>query len=244
MLYILPRTGPLRPLAEVHLPESVAELFYDPGSDTVGLLSDEAKVMRPVRGADGAVLEPLPAPFVPGETRYDESRNEGVFCFAGGPLFHIDGRPSLSIAFRGHPFTLRGLGGTPQNPTAWLSMVWGCDWDARARRVYTADSSLGLLEILDYDSGRILRRIPIDFGVRYVTFDAERRLVYLANFLRGDIVALDLDAGTEIARWFAGRFVRQVVLSRDRRSLLVTSNLGVMQIPLDTLQTAARRPPF
>lgn len=239
VLYILPRTGPLRPLAEVHLPESVAELFYDPASDTVGLFSDEALVMRPVRVSDGAVLDPLPAPFVPDEIRYDESRDEGVFCVAGGPLFRVDGRPFLSVAFRGHPFSLRPLGSARQNPTAWLSLAWGCDWDPVARRVYVADASLGFLAILDYDSGRILRRIPIDFGVRYVTLDGERRLIYLANFLRGDIVALNLDTGAEVARWFAGRFVRQVLLTRNRRALLVTSNLGVVQISLDGLHVSS-----
>jgi hypothetical protein len=242
VLYMLSRTAPLRLLAEVHLSESVVQLFYDPSSDTVGLLSDEAEVMRPVRVADGAVLDPVAAPVIPGETRYDESSGEGVFCFAAGPLGRLHGEPFLSVAFRGHPFSLRPLGSARHNPTAWLSMVWGCDWDRAARRVYVADASLGMLATVDYDTGQILRRIPINFGIRYVTLDRGRRLLYLANFLRGDIVALDLDTGAEIARWFAGRFVRQVVLTRDRRSLLVTSNLGVVQIPLAGLPAPSGGP--
>jgi hypothetical protein len=235
VLYVLPRTAPLRPLAEVRVPESVGELYYDPSSDIVGLLSDEGEVMRPVRVSDGAVLDAVPAPIIPGDTRYDPSRGEGVVCFAGGPLKRLDGQPFLSVAFRGFPFSPRPLGGARHNPTAWLSMVWGCDWDPAARRVYVADATLGLLVVLDYDSGRVLRRIPIDFGMRYVTLDGDRGLVYLGNFLRGDVVALDLDSGAEVARWFVGRFVRHVALTRDRQALLATSNLGVVRIPLDGL---------
>ncbi len=240
VLYVLSRAAPLRVLDEVHLPESVVQLFYDPASDTVGLLSDEAEVMQPVRIADRAVLDPLPAPIIPGETHYDGKDGDGVFCFAAGPLGRLAGEPFLSVAFRTQPFVLRPLGGANRNPTAWLSMVWGCDWDASTRLVYVADSSLGVLATIDYDSGRVLRRSRIDFGTRYVTFDRQRRLVYLANFLRGDIVAFDFEAGVEVARWFAGRFVRQVVLTRDRRALLVTSNLGVVRIPLEGLHAPPR----
>ncbi len=240
VLYILPRTAPLHSLAEVHLQENVVGLFYDRVADTVGVLSDEGEVLRPVRLSDGAVLDPIPAPIVPDETRYDEASGEGVFCFGAGLLRRLDGEAFLSVAFRGHPFSTRPLGGSRENPAAWLSMVWGCDWDPIGRRVYVAEASLGLLTVLDYDSGRVLHRLPIDFGVRYVTVDNDRGLVYLANFLRGDVIALDLATGAEVGRWFAGRFVRQVVLARDRQSLLATSNLGVVRIPLDGLR--ARTP--
>ena len=239
VLYILPRTTPLQPLAELHFSESVAELYYDLHSDTIGLFSDEAEVLRQVRLSDDTVLAPIPAPIVPGETRYDEVAGEGVLCFGAGPLKLLNGEPYLSVAFRGYPFSARALGGASQNPTAWLSMVWGCDWDRMARRVYVADASLGYLATLDYDSGKVLRRIPTDFGMRYVSFDRERHLVYVANFLRGDIVAIDIETGAELSRWFAGRFVRHVVLTRDHQALLATSNIGVMHIPLDGLRRRA-----
>jgi hypothetical protein len=233
VLYILPRRTPVRPLAEVRVPESVGELFYDPRSDIAGLLSDEGEVMRPVRIGDATVLDAVPAPFIPGDTRYDPTRNEGVICFAGGPLRQLDGEPFLSVAFRGAPFSARPLGGGRSNPSAWLSMVWGCDWDPAAGRVYVADASLGLLDVIDYDSGRVLRRIRTELGMRSVALDPERARIYLANFLRGDVIVVDLASGDELGRWFVGRFVRGLTFSRDRGSLLATSNLGVVRIPLD-----------
>lgn len=236
VLYILPRTAPLRPLAEVHVPENVGELYYDFTTDTVGLLSDEGRDLRPVRVSDFAVLDSIPAPIVPGATHYDESRGEGVFCFAAGPLRRLEGQAFLSVAFRGNEFSARPLGGSHTNPTAWISMVWGCDWDQATRLVYAADASLGVLVTLDYDSGEILDRRRIEFGVRYVTLDKKRNVVYLANFLGGDVVALDLSTGAEGGRWFVGRFVRHAVLTRDQHALLVTSNMGVVRIPLDGLR--------
>ncbi|MDX2167128.1 MAG: hypothetical protein SF182_08700, partial [Deltaproteobacteria bacterium] len=238
-LFVLPRRAPLQPLARVLVPESSGELFYDPRGDLVGLLTDEGEVMRPVRLSDGAVLDAVPAPIIPGDVRYDAAQREGVICFAAGPLRSLDGEPFLSVAFRGDPFAIRPLGG---GPSAWLSMVWGCDWDAHARRVYVADASLGLLDVVDYDSGAVLRRIPIEICIRYVARDPQRGLLYLANFLRGDVVALDVDAGRVVRRWFAGRFVRGIELSRDRQALLVTSNLGVVRIPLADLPAAPPAP--
>lgn len=235
VLYFLSTSPPLRRLEELHFDENVAELFYDSASDTIGLLSDEARWVQRVRVSDRARLEPLPAPVVPGETRYDSARGEGVFCFGAGPLKTLEGEPFLSIAFRGDPFSMRPLGGAGTNPLAWISMVWGCDWDVETRRVYVANASLGLMSVVDYDSGRILRRFPIDFGVRFVTLDSDRNLLYLANFLRGDVVAVALDTGAELRRWFGGRFMRHLILSRDRKSLLATSNLGVVEIPLGEL---------
>jgi hypothetical protein len=235
LLYVLPRSGPLRPLAEIRVAESAGELYYDPTADVVGLLTDEGEVIRPVRLADGAVLDPVPAPIIPGDTRYDPARGEGLVCFAAGPFKRLNGAPFLSVAFRGYPFVARPLGSPPDNPTAWLSMVWGCDWDPATRQVYVADATLGLLTVLDYDSGRVLRRFPIGFGMRCVAVDPARGLVYIGNFLRGDVVAFDLASGEEVARWFVGRFVRHVTLSRDGQSLWATSTLGVVRIPLRDL---------
>jgi len=240
VFYILPRQPPLRPLAQIRIRESVAELYYDPTADVAGLFSDEGEVMRMVRIADGTVLDPIPAPLIPNDMRYDPERGEGVGCFAAGPLRRLDGEAFVSFAFRGHPFSARALGGARGNPSAWISLVWGCDWDPEARRVYVAVASLGLLTVADYDTGRILRRIPTQLGIRHVTLDKERGLLYLANFLRGDVIALDLESGKEVGRWFAGRFVRQVTLTRDRRALLATSNIGVIRIGLGSLGRAER----
>jgi hypothetical protein len=237
VLYVLPRTAPARPLAEIRVPESVGELYYDPRSDIVGLLSDEGEVMRPVRLSDGAVLDPVPAPIIPGDTRYDAARGEGVVCFAAGPMRQLEGEAFLSVAFRGDPFTPRPLGRSSENPTAWLSMVWGCDWNPEAGRVYVADASLGLLAEVDYESGRVLRRIPIGFGMRNVQVDRARGVIYVGNFLRGDVIAVDLESGDEVARWFVGRFSRDLALSRDGTALLATSNLGVVRIPLGHLDS-------
>lgn len=239
LLYVLPRSGPLRPLAEIRVAESAGELYYDPTADVVGLLTDEGEVMRPVRLADGAVLDPVPAPIIPGDTRYDPVRGEGLVCFAAGPFKRLNGAPFLSVAFRGFPFVARPLGSPPDNPSAWLSMVWGCDWDPATRQVYVADATLGMLAVVDYDSGHVLRRFPIGFGMRCVAVDPARGLIYVANFLRGDVVAFDLASGAEVARWFVGRFVRHLMLSRDRQALWATSNLGVVQIPLRQLPERA-----
>lgn len=233
VLQVFPRTGPFFPLLEVYLPENVGDGFYDPVTDIVGLLADEARSMRPVRASDVAILDPVSAPVSPGETRFDPKSGEGVFCFAAGPLRTYQGKAFLSVAFRSRPFSIRSLAPSGSYPLTWLSLVWGCDWDVETRQVYVANASLGFIAIIDYDTGEIVDRIWSGFGVRYVTFDRERRLLHLATFLRGEIFSIDVDSGEEAGRWFAGRFVRQVILTRDRQALLATSNVGVLRIPLD-----------
>src|SRR5690606_30057456 len=93
----------------------------------------------------------------------------------------------------------------------------------------------------DYDSGDVLDWRFTGVGIRPVVFDAQRRRLYLGTFLRGDVVALDADTLAVVDRWFVGRFLRQLELSADRQSLLATSTLGIVRIPLSprvTEQTA------
>ena len=139
------------------------------------------------------------------------------------------------VAFRGHPFQVRGLAPSSEYPWAWLSIVWGCEFDPVARRAWAAVADLGLLLTLDYDSGAVLDRRFIGMGMRSMALDAARHRLYVANFLRGDVVSYDLGTGAEAGRWFAGRFVRGLRLSRDGRSLWVGSNLGVLSISLEAV---------
>lgn len=231
-VYAVTRPPPLRLLSTRHFPESTGELFYDERSDTLGLLSDEGKVMLPVQAAGLVAGKPRPAPVIPGETRYNQGLGEGVFCFAAGPLKPIHGVGYAAVAFRGAPFSIRPLAPTTRYPSSWLDLTWGCNWDAKARRVYVAVSDLGLLLTIDYDSGRILERHWVGLGMRSVAIDAPRHRLYLADFLRGRVLQWDLSQARQTRSWFVGRFVRYVLLARDGRSLFASSNLGVVQIPL------------
>jgi len=118
-------------------------------------------------------------------------------------------------------------------------VTWGCDWDAVARRAYVAVASLGLLEVIDYDSGRIVNWRFAGLGIRPVAFDPQRRLIYAGTFLSGDVIAVDADTLEVVHRWFVGRFLRQLEISRDRRSLLATSTLGIVRVPLPALASHA-----
>ncbi|MEO8601510.1 MAG: hypothetical protein ABI629_02930 [bacterium] len=92
---------------------------------------------------------------------------------------------------------------------------------------------------MDYDSGAILRRAFVGFGLRSVAYDAPRHRIYAGFFLGGDVIAIDVDSGAVVDRWFAGRMVRQVSMSRDRNSLLASSNLGIVRIPLPPIAAAS-----
>lgn len=232
IVYAVTRSSPLRLLGELRMPEQTGELFYDHETDVLGLFSDEGEVMIPVRAANLEPMEPVPAPIIPGITHYDQQRKEGVFCFAAGPLKPIDGEAYVSVAFRGAPFSYRALAPSTRFPSSWLALTWGCDWDPEARRVYVAVSNFGLLFSIDYDSGAVLDRSWVGFGVRSVALDPARRRLYFANFLRGDVTEWDLASSRALRSWFTGRFVRDIRLSRDGASLLASSNLGVVEIRL------------
>ncbi len=247
-VYVLPRDGPFRPLAEAHLPGKVgAGVYVDDEHDSVGLFEDKGLLLYRFRASDLTPSPPVPAPFLPDAVHYDPSSHQGIACAALGPLRRIDGQAFASVAFDGALLRYRPLAPSFQYPSSWLALTWGCDWDRAARRVYVAVASLGLLEEIDYDTGRILRRFHVGFGVRSLVLDTLRRRLYAGFFLSGDIVAVDVDSGAVVDRWSVGRFVRRVALSRERTALLAASNLGIVRIPLQSVaaeSAAAGTPDF
>jgi hypothetical protein len=98
-----------------------------------------------------------------------------------------------------------------------LSVSWGCNWNHAARTVYSTIPNLGLLDKIDYDTGRVLQHWYVGLGMRSVEYDAVRRRVYFTDFLRGYVVAFDEQSERVIGRWFVGRFSRWVRLARWTR---------------------------
>jgi hypothetical protein len=230
VLYVLDERDPMKILAEHHFADDTGEMYLDEKADVIGLPNDQLHDLQRVRASDLSAIDSIPVHFDPGDTHYQNG--EGIFCFASGPLFPDGGHGYASIAFRGAPFEHHLLAPTSSYPSSWASFTWGCDWDPASRRAFVASASLGFLGVIDYDSGRYLTRHFVGLGIRAVTWDPVRKCVYLGDFLRGDVLAIDPDSGRELGRWFAGRYVRQIVISRDKKSLLVTSNAGVVRIDL------------
>lgn len=231
-VYAIARNHPLRVLSERELTVLSGELFHDPVGDLVGVFSDEAEFLHPFQASTLEPLEPVEAPVIPGDTHFDPQRREGVICFAAGPIKTLEGRAFAAVAFAADPFRMRPLAPSSAAPWTWLGFSWGCDWNPNERRVYAALASLGILHEIDYDSGTILRTFFTGLGVRSVAYDRARRRLYLGHYLTGQVKALDLATGRTIKEWEAGRFARTLVLTRDMRRLLVTSNLGIVEIEL------------
>lgn len=231
-VFALPRQPPFRPLADVAVPVKAGVIYLDDQRDVLGVFDDEGRQLFQMHPSDLSPLGAVPAPFLPDKAEYDQATHRGLACAGAGPLLRTDGQAIASVAFDGAPFSYRPLAPSSQYPSTWLSLIWGCAWDPPSGRVFVGIASLGLVAELDYDSGRILRRTFIGFGARSLALDLPRRRLYASYFLSGDVVALDLDSGAVVDRWFAGRFVRSVALSPDRQALFVTSNLGIVKIPL------------
>ncbi|MDI1449543.1 hypothetical protein [Polyangium sp. 6x1] len=232
-VYALSRTDPRRVVGRRETNVLSGELFYDPTDDMVGVLSDEAEYMYPLRASTLEPLDPIPTPVIPGDSHYDEARREGVYCFAAGPLRTIGGSAFGAVAFSTGPYRYRALASASEAPWLWFGFSWGCDWDPERRRVYAAIASLGVVHTIDYDTGKIVGTTYTGMGVRSVAYDRARNRLYLGWYLAGRVAALDLATGAIVKEWRAGRFVRTVVLSRDGKRLVVSSNLGVVEIALD-----------
>jgi hypothetical protein len=220
----VPREGPFELLAEHWFDnEMMAEGFYEPRNSTLYMFSDEMNGIHRVRLPSFERLPTLNVDLpTPGELRYDRQRGEGVAC-----------GDRIGDAIRGDPFSVRPFGDADASILDRLSVSWGCDWDPIERKVYSTVPNLGLLDRIDYDTGRVEKRWFVGLGMRSVAYDRARRRVYFANFLRGEVLAFDEQSERVINRWFVGRFSRWVRLTHDGRALLATGNLGVVRIPLD-----------
>jgi len=233
-LVAVPRDAPLRELARVLLPQS-GSMYDDPELDMLGVFGDQGRILEMVRASDLRVLDPaVPANLMgPDFVRYDPARHEGVACSGNGPLRTLGGQAFIAVGFRGAPFAPRPLAPSSKYPSSWLALSWGCDWDRAQGKVYAAVSTLGQLVTIGMDTGEVISRSFVGFGIRSVTFDAPRNRLYLGNFLRGDVLEFDPVRGEVTRRWLAGRYVRDVELSPDGLALVVTSNLGIVRIDLN-----------
>jgi hypothetical protein len=218
----LPRSEGISILAEHWFDEMVGDGFYEPRNSTLYLFSDRMNGIHRVRLPAFEPLPTIPSTVAPGELRYDRDAGEGVTCGQG-----------LGVAVRGAPFSERHFRESSSSLLDRLSLSWGCDWDEQARKVYSTVPNLGLLDRIDYDSGRVEKRWFVGLGMRSVAYDRARRRVYFTNFLRGDVFAFDESSGRIVERWFVGRFSRWVRLTRDGRALLATGNLGIVRIALE-----------
>ncbi len=218
----LPRRGGLQILAEHWFDEMIGDGFYEPRDSTLYMFSDRMNGIHRVRLPTFERLPTIPSDLTPGELVYDQQNGEGVACGHG-----------IGTAIRGAPYAERFLADGSSSPIEKLSVTWGCDWDPVARKVYSTIPNLGLLDRIDYDTGRVEQRWFVGLGRRSVAYDRPRQRVYFTDFLRGDVLAFDEVSGRIVARWFVGRFSRWVQLTRDGRALLATGNLGVVRISLD-----------
>lgn len=218
----LPRNEELRVLDEHWFDEMLGDGFYEPRNSTLYMISDRLNGLHRVTLPDFE-RQPTVQLGVPtaGELDYDPARGEGVLCGAG-----------IGAAIHGAPLSARIFRSANWSPVDLVSVSWGCDWDPVGRKVYTTVPNLGLLDRIDYDSGRVEKRWFVGLGRRSVAYDRARRKVYFTDFLRGEVLAFDERAGKIVDRWFVGHFSRWVQLTRDRRSLLASGNLGVVRIPL------------
>jgi hypothetical protein len=115
-------------------------------------------------------------------------------------------------------------------PWAWLAFSDGCDFDPATRTAYVGVGTLGLVAVLDYDTGALAKTFWAGFGVRPVLLDRKRKLLYAGNYLDGWVRELDASIGTPLRRWFVGRFVRHIVPAPSGDALLVTSSMGIVRI--------------
>jgi hypothetical protein len=221
VVFELPRGSSLAILGEHWFDRPLGDGFYEPRNATLYMFSDEMDAIYRTILPEFAPAPPIPIEFAPGEIRYDPRLGEGVACGGG-----------IGAAVRGDPFAFRYFREANSSPIEKLSMTWGCDWDPPSRTVYATIPNLGLLDRIDYDSGRVEQRWYVGPGLRSVAYDAQRRRVYLGDFLRGYVLAWDEASERVVDRWFVGRFNRWVRLTRDGRALLATGNLGIARIPL------------
>lgn len=222
VVFELARQDELAILAEHWFDEPLGEGFYEPRNSTLYMFSDRMNGVYPAVLPDFRLQPTIPIDFAPGELHYDPQAGEGVACGS-----------HAGAAIRGEPFTFRFFVDQSSPLIERLSVSWGCNWDEQARTVYSTIPNLGLLDKIDYDTGRVVKHWFVGPGMRSVAYDRARRRVYFTDFLRGYVVAFDEQSERIVDRWFVGRFSRWVRLTPDRRALLATGNLGIVRIPLE-----------
>ncbi|MCB9488004.1 MAG: hypothetical protein H6684_04660 [Deltaproteobacteria bacterium] len=98
------------------------------------------------------------------------------------------------------------------------------------RRLYLPATFTGELRILDSETLEERDRVPLEVGIRDLTFDAKRRVLYVAGYFRGGLYALDVDSGRILGKLDLGPALKPPQLSDDGRFLYIRSSAGVFQV--------------
>ena len=221
--------APFATLAQAD-PGNVGMIVHEPDKHRLVVFFDDMSHVATYDDNDLRQLESWPLHVTPEEFRYAPERQEGLYCFASTPLFPLAGRGYLSLAVGADLLSLRPLGASNQVPWAWLAFSDGCDFDPATRKAYVGVGTLGLVAVLDYDDGSLVKTYWAGFGVRPLLLDRTRQRLYAGNYLDGWMLELDASTGTQLRRWFVGRFVRHIVPAPDGAALLVTSSMGIVRV--------------
>jgi hypothetical protein len=133
----------------------IGDGFYEPRNSTLYMFSDRMNGIHRVLLPTFERLPTIPSELTPGELRYDRGLGQGVACGHG-----------IGTAISGDPYGQRYLADGNSSPIEKLSMTWGCDWDPVRRKVYSTIPNLGLLDRIDYDTGRVEKRWLVGLGMR------------------------------------------------------------------------------
>ncbi len=97
-------------------------------------------------------------------------------------------------------------------------------------RLYVARPLASEVVEIDLASLKVLREIPVGYGVRDLEIDARRAVLYAGNYFDGTVDAIDIASGNRLKRAIVGQLVRGLMFDSARDRLWIATGCGTKVI--------------
>lgn len=97
-------------------------------------------------------------------------------------------------------------------------------------RLYVARPLASKVVEIDLASLRVLREIPVGYGVRDLEIDERRGIFYAGNYFDGTVDAVEIASGRRLKRAVVGQLVRGLMLDSARDRLWIATGCGTKVI--------------
>ncbi len=106
----------------------------------------------------------------------------------------------------------------------------GVDFDPKGNRIFMPRTLLGDLLVFDEDTLETIARIPLEPGVRVVSYIADRQMAVVGNYLNGKLYFVDTEDYRVIDTLWVGCKIRSIQYAPTRDRLYISTALRILEV--------------
>ncbi len=110
---------------------------------------------------------------------------------------------------------------------------WGVALDQKTERVFATALLLGQLVVCREDTLETIIRVPLEPGIRIVSYIAERKLIVVGNYFNGHLYFISSEDYHILGTLFVGSKIRSMAYAPKRDRLYVSTAVRIVEVDIE-----------